>query len=161
MRRLSQSTNGADVRECAHPHLRLNTTAGFTLIELVMVIIVLGIMAGVAIPVIGSFIESSKQTATKDEMQRLARAIAGADSQNERGYEGDVGRLPSTLAELTAKPGSVPAWNAFTHVGWNGPYIDSASGDYLKDAWGNNYVYDTVARTLQSPGSGTPITISF
>jgi general secretion pathway protein G len=161
MRRISQSSKSADARECAHPHLRLNTTDGFTLIELVMVIIVLGIMAGVAIPVIGSFIESSKQTATKDEMQRLARAIAGADSQSERGYEGDVGRLPSTLDALTAKPGSVPAWNAFTHVGWNGPYIDSTTGDYLKDAWGNNYVYDTVARTLQSPGSGTPITISF
>lgn len=126
-----------------------------------MVIVVLGIMAAVAIPVIGSFIESSKVAATKDEMQRLARALSGSDSHSERGFEGDVGRLPSALADLAAKPASVPAWNAFTHVGWNGPYIDSTNGDYLKDAWGQNYVYDTVARTLESPGSGTPITISF
>lgn len=161
MRGISQESGKADLRERARPHCRQYEVAGFTLIELVMVIVVLGIMAGVAIPVIGSFIESSKQTATKDEMQRLARALAGADSQSERGFEGDVGRLPSALADLTKKPASVPAWNAFTHMGWNGPYIDSTNGDYLKDSWGQNYVYDTVARTLESPGSGTPITISF
>jgi type II secretory pathway pseudopilin PulG len=126
-----------------------------------MIIIVLGILAGVAIPVIGTFIDSSKETATKEEMQRLAKALAGTNSESDRGYEGDVGRLPSALADLTAKPASVPAWNAFTHVGWNGPYMDSTNGDYLTDAWGTAYVYDTLARTLISNGSGSPITISF
>ncbi len=152
---------GAGVRVSALPHCSRRGQAGFTLIELVVVIIILGIMAAVAIPVIGSFIESSKQTATKDEMQRLARAIAGSDAQRDRGYEGDVGQLPSSLSDLAVKPGSVPNWNAFTHVGWNGPYIDTSGGDYLKDAWGQNYVYDTAARTLESTGSGTSITISF
>lgn len=157
----SKAMGSAGVRSNAHPHRRTSQPGGFTLIELVMVIIVLGIMAAVAIPVIGSFIESSKETATKDEMQRLARALAGSDAHSDRGFEGDVGRLPSTLADLTAKPASVPAWNAFTHVGWNGPYVDSTNGDYLTDAWGAVYVYDTVARTLESTGSGSSITISF
>lgn len=143
------------------PRRRHPRNAGFTLIELVIVIVVLGVMAAVAIPVIGTILESSKEAATKEEMQRLARAVAGADTGSDRGYEGDVGRLPGTLADLAVKPASVPAWDPFTHVGWNGPYVDSTHGDYLYDAWGQLYVYDTLARTLESNGSGSAITISF
>lgn len=160
-RRTTRLTGRAGVCKSAHPHCRLYDSRGFTLIELVVVIIVLGIMAGVAIPVIGSFVNSSKETATKEEMQRLARALSGSETGSDRGYEGDVGQLPSSLADLTAKPGSVPAWNAFTHVGWNGPYVDSTDGNYLKDAWGQNYIYDTIARTLESVGSGSSIIINF
>lgn len=150
---------GADHRPLSRR--RHSRNAGFTLIELVIVIVVLGVMAAVAIPVIGTILESSKETATKEEMQRLARAVAGADTGSDRGYEGDVGRLPGTLADLAVKPASVPAWDPFTHVGWNGPYVDSTHGDYLYDAWGQLYVYDTLARTLESNGSGSAITISF
>lgn len=160
-RRVYRAAGCAGARDGARPHRQLMPSSGFTLIELVVVIIVLGIMAAVAIPVIGSFLQSSKQTATKEEMKRLARALAGSDTHADRGYEGDVGRLPSSLVDLTRKPASVPAWNAFTHIGWNGPYVDSTDGDYLKDAWGQLYVYDTLARTLESTGSGSPITISF
>ena len=140
---------------------------GFTLVELVIVIVVLGILAAFALPRFGSMSNSSKIAATKEEMVTLKRAIIGNPSAVaggqyiDRGFEGDVGRLPSALTDLTAKPASVPDWNAFTHVGWNGPYMDSANGDYLKDAWGQNYVYDSVARTLESIGSGTSITINF
>lgn len=158
---MTRSCELAGAHDNVRPQCLMDRSGGFTLIELIMIIIVLGILAGVAIPVIGTFIASSKETATKEEMQRLARALAGADSESDRGFEGDVGRLPTALADLTAKPASVPSWNAFTHVGWNGPYMDSTAGDYLKDAWGVAYVYDTLARTLESTGSGSPITISF
>jgi len=151
---------GALVRP-GHDRPESGRDRGFTLIELVMVIVVLGIMAAVAIPVIGSFVVSSKQTATKEEMRRLARAIAGGDDASDRGFEGDVGRPPSALIDLVRKPDTIAVWNAFVHVGWNGPYIDSTGGEYLKDAWGSAYVYTPAARTIESTGSGTAITITF
>jgi prepilin-type N-terminal cleavage/methylation domain-containing protein len=155
-------TASARVKSRESGHRRLGSSEpGFTLVEIVIVIVVLGIMAGVAIPVVGTFLVSSKQTATKEELQRLVRGIAGTEAGNDRGFEGDVGYPPSALADLTRKPDSIGVWNAFTHLGWNGPYIDSTGGDYLKDAWGQAYVYTPSSRTLESNGSGSAITITF
>ena len=151
---------GALVRP-GHNRQRSGPDRGFTLIELVMVIVLLGIMAAVGIPVIGSFLASSQETVTRDEMRRLAEAIAGGNSDNDRGFEGDVGYPPSALVDLARKPDTIPAWNPFQHVGWNGPYIDSTNGEYLRDAWGSSYVYTPAARRLESTGSGTTIAITF
>ena len=141
------------------PATRLAPVAGFTLVEIVIVIIVLGIMAGIAIPVIGTFLGDSRTTATRDEMRRIAVAIAGDRAQ--RGFEGDVGSPPSSLADLVRKPDSIAAWDPFLDVGWNGPYLDSTNTDYARDAWDSVYVYDPGARTLVSVGSGANITITF
>jgi len=126
-----------------------------------MVIAVLGIMAAVAIPVIGTFITSAQETATKDELRVLARAIAGSDEAKDRGFEGDVGFPPSSLMDLAQKPGSLSVWDPFLDMGWNGPYVDSSGGDYLRDAWDSTYVYNPSARTIESIGSGSSISISF
>jgi len=134
---------------------------GFTLIELVIVIVLLAITAAVAIPVVGSIINSSKETATKDELRRIARALAGSTDDRDNGFEGDVGFLPSALADLVAKPDSVPVWNAYQHIGWNGPYVDATDNSYLSDAWGSAYVYAPGSRTISSVGGSGTITLGF
>ncbi|MCI0406150.1 MAG: type II secretion system protein GspG, partial [candidate division Zixibacteria bacterium] len=123
--------------------------------------------AAVAIPKIGDIITGSKTNATKEEMMRLKTAIVGNSSvtsggrPSDRGYRGDVGSFPPNLTGLVARPGGVSAWNPYTRLGWHGPYIDSTGGEYLLDAWGAAYLYDSTARTLTSTGSGTNIVITF
>lgn len=149
-------TNNSIVRE-----------AGFTLVELVIILVVLGIIAGVAIPKFGGLTNNSKVTATKKEMLALKRAIVGDPSVVaggqlvDRGFEGDVGFVPSSLSDLAIKPDSIPSYNKLTRLGWNGSYIDSSGGDYLRDAWGTLYVYDPNNRTIKSVGGSDTITVTF
>lgn len=129
-----------------------------------LVIAVLGILAAVAIPRMGGMSNSARQAATRAEMQRLKSAILGsADERGQArgGFEIDVGHAPSQLRDLVARPDSIQEWNKFLSRGWNGPYVDSSGGDYLKDAWDSAYVYDAGARTLTSKGSGANLVLSF
>ncbi len=132
-----------------------------------MIIVVLGILAAVAIPRFGDITESSKITATKKEMQSLKVAIAGsADAiaggrYVDRGFEGDVGFVPSLLQDLVVKPDSVSAYDKLTGLGWNGPYIDSTDNNYLKDSWDVSYVYQPSNRRIISVGGSDSIIIGF
>ncbi len=147
-------------------HSRLDHR-GFTLIELVIIIVVLGILAAFAVPKFSSIAESSKVTATRQEMQALKEAIIGnpkvvsSGVLIDRGFLGDVGFVPSQLTDLAVKPDSVPAYNKLTRLGWNGPYIDDDNNDYLTDAWGVSYYYDPGGRMIVSTGGPDSISITF
>jgi type II secretory pathway pseudopilin PulG len=140
---------------------------GFTLIELIIIIVTLGILAAVAIPKLGSMTESSRLNATKDEMRLIKKAIIGdaglisGGQYVDRGFEGDVGFAPSNLADLVIKPDSISAYDKFTRLGWNGPYLDSAGQHYLADAWDSAYAYNSGARTLTSVGADPDIAVTF
>ena len=112
--------------------------------------------------------ESAKINATKQEMAVLKKAIVGnpaavaGGEYIDRGFEGDVGSVASALVDLVVKPDSISSYDKLTRLGWNGPYIDSSGGDYLRDAWGNNYVYQPGSRRIISTGGGgDSIIVSF
>ena len=137
------------------------------MVELVIIIVTLGILAAVGIPKFTDIIEGSKVNATKKEMAALKRGIAGnpevvsGGQYVERGFEGDVGFVPSQLVDLAAKPDSIAVYDKLTRLGWNGAYIDSSGGNYLKDAWETAYVYDPSNRRISSVGGADTISITF
>ncbi|MCK4858602.1 MAG: hypothetical protein KAT58_11580 [candidate division Zixibacteria bacterium] len=137
------------------------------MIELIIIIVVLGIITAVAIPKVGSMINSAKINQTKAEMAELKKSIIGnpqlvaGGAYVSPGFEGDIGYPPSRLEDLVTKPDSIAAWDHITGIGWHGPYVDSADGSYLLNAWDVAYIYDDNARTITSTGSGDNIVISF
>lgn len=146
---------------------RPSANGGFTLIEIVMVIVVLGILAAVVFPRMGGLSESSRVTATRSELQVLKRAIVGNPAvvaggrYVDVGFEGDVGHPPAGLTELAIKPDSINAYDPFTRLGWHGPYVDTTGGDYLTDAWGTAYVFSAAGRTITSLGGPDTIVVTF
>ena len=134
---------------------------GFTLIEIVIIIVTLGILAAVAVPKFVDLTDNAKVNATKQELLTLKRGIIGnpdvvaGGEYVDRGFEGDVGFVPSSLHDLVVKPDSVAPYNVLNRLGWNGPYVDSAGGEFATDAWGTPYVYLAGARTILSTGGGS------
>ena len=148
----AESVNALSYYEFSH-------TNGFTMIELVMVISLMAVLTAVAVPRIDDFITNSKIQASKNEMLQIRAAISGTPDRKaggryvDRGYKGDVGSFPTTLADLTVKPGAVPDYNYFSRTGWNGPYLQiDGTGEILKDSWGTNYVLNVADSTIRSYG---------
>lgn len=91
--------------------------AGFTLVEIMVVIVILGLLATmVAQNVIGASDEARIRT-TETSIKSLADSVKLYYTRN--------GKLPSSLEELVSKENG-------------GPYVDS--DEISKDAWGNAYI---------------------
>lgn len=136
---------------------------GFTLVELLVVISVLGIILAFFVPtIVGRITTNARRVATLQEMRMLREAIAGnpdvlmGGEMVSTGFKNDVGRLPRHLIELATKnpfdppyggysyPGkeTLPTWDPYIKKGWNGPYVrDDGDQRFLDDAWNTDYRY--------------------
>ncbi|HEU4460132.1 MAG TPA: type II secretion system major pseudopilin GspG [Methylibium sp.] len=100
---------------------------GFTLLELLIVMAIIGLLAAYVGPRYFGQLGASEQKVARAQIEAVARAL---DT-----YRLDMGRLPSTaegLGALSRRPGSAGA------ARWNGPYL---SKPLPPDPWGNAYGY--------------------
>lgn len=107
---------------------------GFTLVELLVVLAIIGLIAAIATPQVVRYLGAAKVDTTKAQMRNMQSALEL--------YYIDNGRYPSTeegLAALENRPDSAN--------NWNGPYLKK--GASLQDAWGNVYKYESPAGDKQ------------
>jgi general secretion pathway protein G len=96
---------------------------GFTLIEILLVVIIIGILVSLVAPRLAGRSEEARIQAAKAD-------IEGGLSLALDLYEVDNGAFPGSLQDLIAKPADAP--------NWKGPYLKKG---LPKDPWSNPYVY--------------------
>ena len=120
-----------------HFKKNLRSSSGFTLIELIVVVVIIGLLAGLVLPQFIRQEEKAKLKAARAQIELLATAL---DT-----FRWDVGRYPTSeegLQALRQKPGGLERWD--------GPYLKK---DLPLDPWGKPYNY-------KSPGDHGPYDIT-
>ena len=108
---------------------------GFTIIELLIVMAILGMLAVMVAPNLFNQADSARRDAVLSQISSLGSALDA--------YRLDMGQYPDTLDGLMR--------NNSGRASWNGPYL---RGEVPKDPWGNDYVYSTDGRTFSLKSYG-------
>ncbi len=101
---------------------KTNSHQGFTLTELMLVVVIIGILAALVIPKIAGNSERARQTAATADINGGIKSALGQ-------YEIDNGFYPKSLQDLLVQPSNAK--------NWHGPYLDKLP----VDPWGNPYIY--------------------
>lgn len=100
--------------------MKTNKIRGFTLVELLIVILILGLLGSLVAPQMFSRVDSSRVQTAETQIRMLETAI--------NTFRIDTGRFPENLDELLKSD----------HPMWDGPYLPR---EVPADPWGNAYVY--------------------
>jgi len=108
--------------------------AGFTLMEMLVVLVLMGLIAAVAIPQVMKLLESAKHKAAKIQLETLSQSLTN--------YQIDVGDYPTTEQGLKL------LWTDLQNIQeWNGPYVRREQ--QLRDPWNRPFIY-------RAPGKKAP-----
>lgn len=107
---------------------------GFTLVELLLVLVILGILAAIVVPKFSGRTEQAKEQAARTQISTFQTALGT--------FEVDMGHYPrgrGGLEELIQRPRDATSWR--------GPYLQTDRVPL--DPWGNPYIYEC-------PGKNNP-----
>ena len=110
------------------PHLHRSQQRAFTLVELLLVLVILGVLAAIVVPKFAGRTEQARQTAATSQIATFSTALDA--------YEVDTGSYPkgkNGLNALIVAPSDAQ--------NWKGPYMKSESG-IPNDPWGHPYNYE-------------------
>ena len=127
----------AEQRRDRHRGTPRESEAGFTLVEMLVVIAIIGLIMGLIGPRVLNYLSESKVKAARIQEQSFQSALDL--------FYLDAGRFPSSAEGLTALVRPTPGLAA-----WNGPYLKG--GNVPNDPWNHAYVY-------RSPGEHGPYDI--
>jgi len=122
---------------------RIKKCEGFTLVELLVVIVILAVLAAIVVPKFLGAGERSREAALKSDLKVLRNAVAL--------FYTDCKAYPSAMVDLaaTAAPAQGKDTNgnnkAITAADWNGPYVESVPDDPIS---GDAFNYSTTAPTV-------------
>ena len=108
-----------------HKHAFKSRFGGFTLLELLVVMVIIGLLAGYVAPKYFSQIGKAEVKTARAQLDALGKALDQ--------YRLDTGHYPTSeqgLAALNARPANEPKWE--------GPYLKKAAP---QDPWGKAYFY--------------------
>lgn len=113
-------------KKCPQLSSRRRRAAGFTLVELLLVLVILGILAAIVIPKFSGRTEAAQITAAHTQISTFGTAL--------NSFEIDTGSYPKGqegLTQLVVRPSDIASWR--------GPYLVS---DIPNDPWGHPYIYE-------------------
>jgi general secretion pathway protein G len=114
------------LRPLLRPSRERSREGGFTLLELLVVLVILGLLIGLVAPAALRQLGNAKQKIAHQQIERIGSVLEM--------YKLDNGTFPSSdqgLAALSAKPTDA--------VNWNGPYIKGEAPS--NDPWGRPFIY--------------------
>lgn len=114
----------------------LRGSAGFTLIEMLLVVVIIGVLTAVVAGNFGKKSKAARINATRASIAAIATQI--------QTYQLDTGRYPSSLDDLITDSGA---------PNWDGPYVRGGK-DALVDAWGVPFSYKLAGSDYKITSAG-------